>query len=236
MPELPNRSAPRCAVQPARCRPAGRPARDRPSSRRGRRWPACSAYSAARQLSGCRPACRVRRCRWRRPARAPRTSCSAPLPGLPPQPRRSRPMPEVHRGRFHSPYRLSPVRRFFAPDQQETQVGDFLFRAAPVSSIIRLSDANLRRVGQIDGYRQADLDRLCETLRIVGPEHAVEPLARDRGVADDELAPVVAVEFRDSDVKAVAREIDLAVAPCERASGRSTIAQQAPSRSRHCRQ
>src|SRR3546814_1158214 len=51
-------------------------------------------------------------------------------------------------------------------------------------------------------------------------EQAVEPLAGDGGIGDDEAAAVVAVELGDGAVEAVAGEIDLAAAPCERAVDR----------------
>src|SRR3546814_17432373 len=51
-------------------------------------------------------------------------------------------------------------------------------------------------------------------------EQAVEPLAGDGGIGEDEAAAVVAVELGDGAVEAVAGEIDLAAAPCERAVDR----------------
>src|SRR3546814_4538238 len=72
----------------------------------------------------------------------------------------------------------------------------------------------------LDRNAEGDVDGLREAFGIVGTEQAVEPLAGDGGIGDDEAAAVVAVELGDGAVEAVAGEIDLAAAPCERAVDR----------------
>src|SRR3546814_7127638 len=49
-----------------------------------------------------------------------------------------------------------------------------------------IADADLRRIGQVDRNAAGDVDGLREAFGIVGTEQAVEPLAGDGGIGDDE--------------------------------------------------
>src|SRR3546814_18231937 len=69
-----------------------------------------------------------------------------------------------------------------------------------------IADADLRRIGQVDRNAEGDVDGLREAFGIVGTEQAVEPLAGDGGIGDDEAAAVVAVELGDGAVEAAAGE------------------------------
>src|SRR3546814_20578023 len=56
-----------------------------------------------------------------------------------------------------------------------------------------IADADLRRIGQVDRNAEGDVAGLREAFGIVGTEQAVEPLAGDGGIGDDEAAAVVEI-------------------------------------------